>query len=207
MSLRVWDIQSCGATSWISRCLWATRVLISRVDSRDTTWPSLLTVNLDPEEQGQLGEPWPLDEDKDEDPSMLERWSCPVRLPLPIYPSVSWRTRKFRSPEQYEIILWGPVLPLTCSVVYAFSNSCPKPLKSFGPTIIAVFPAISTPITNGSSPLFDNLGLTNERSLRMLFLSVTMSIERMSNEGFVVYNARNSGSSGLSGLRAAFWAM
>ena len=69
---------------------------------------------------------------------------------------------------------------------------------------IAVFPTISTLVANGSSQPFGNLGLTNERSLRMLFLSVTMSTERMSNDGFVVYNARNSGSSGLSGWRAAF---
>lgn len=48
-------------------------------------------------------------------------------------------------------------------------------------------------------------GLTNERSLRILFRSVTTSIERMSYKGLVMYNARNRGSSGLSGWRAAFW--
>ena len=59
-------------------------------------------------------------------------------------------------------------------------------------------------MVNVSSPFLVEPGLINERSLRILFRSVTTLIERMSNEGFAMYNARNRGSSGLSGWRAAF---
>ena len=62
-------------------------------------------------------------------------------------------------------------------------------------------------MVNVSSPFLVELGFMNERSLRMLFRSVITSVERMSNEGFAMYSARNSDSSGLSGWRAAFWAM
>ena len=39
----------------------------------------------------------------------------------------------------------------------------------------------------------------------MLFRSVTISVERMSKAGFVMYKARNRGSSRLSQRRVAFW--
>lgn len=44
----------------------------------------------------------------------------------------------------------------------------------------------------------------NERTFRILFRSVTTSVERMLNEGFVTYIARESGSTELSEWRAAF---
>lgn len=67
--------------------------------------------------------------------------------------------------------------------------------------------ASSMLIVKASSPCLVGLGLTKERSLRILFRSVTTPIERMSNEGFAMCNARNKGSSGESGWRVAFWAM
>ena len=62
-------------------------------------------------------------------------------------------------------------------------------------------------MVNFSSPFLLDPGLINERSLQILFQLVTTSIKRISNEGFATYKARNKGLSGLSGWRAAFWAM
>ena len=67
--------------------------LISRVDSSGTTWPSSLIVNLDPAGTIPGGL---LVEDKDKEPSMLERLSVVSLLldlfspaPTSIHPSVS----------------------------------------------------------------------------------------------------------------------
>ena len=57
-----------------------------------------------------------------------------------------------------------------------------------------VFLVTSMLIVNGSRLFLVELGLVNERSLRILFRSVTASIERMSYEGFAMYNAWNRGS-------------
>ena len=68
---------------------------------------------------------------------------------------------------------------------------------------IRVFLVTSMLILNASSPFLVELASINERSLRMLFRSVITSVELISNKGYVTYNARKSGSRGLSGWRAA----
>lgn len=83
-----------------------------RIDSSKTTWPSFLIVNLDLVGVviGGL-----LVDDKDNDFSKLERVSLSCSLLFGegtiilvsniIYPSVSWRIIKLRSPKRYKIIL------------------------------------------------------------------------------------------------------
>ncbi len=74
--------------------------MISRVEARGVGWPDGLMDNLEAAEVslGVVG-------DRDRDPSNLRRLSLSGALlwdggVAPTYPSVSWRTMKFRSPKR-----------------------------------------------------------------------------------------------------------